>query len=226
MKKTFYSEMAYVVGIIALALGTSFMERADFGVSMVVAPAYLVYLKISAVWSWFTFGMAEYTLQALVLVILAVVLGGFKLKFLFSFITAFLYGNVLDLTMKIVGVVESGAYGVRITYYMIGLFCCSVGVSMFFHTYITPEAYELFVKEISCRYSLDINKTKTVYDIISCSIAVVLSFVFFGFMHFEGVKAGTIICALINGYTIGLCSKFFDKHLEFKDALNLRKYFS
>ena len=32
------SEAAYVLGIIVLALGTAFMERADFGMSMVVVP--------------------------------------------------------------------------------------------------------------------------------------------------------------------------------------------
>ena len=39
----FYTELAYVLGILALALGTALMERADFGVSMVVAPAYLLH---------------------------------------------------------------------------------------------------------------------------------------------------------------------------------------
>ena len=40
MKKRFSSELAYVLGIIFVAMGVVFMEKADFGVSMVVAPAY------------------------------------------------------------------------------------------------------------------------------------------------------------------------------------------
>ena len=35
-KKVFYSEAAYGVGVLLLALGTGLMERADFGLSMVV----------------------------------------------------------------------------------------------------------------------------------------------------------------------------------------------
>ena len=35
------------------------MEKADFGVSMVVAPAYLLYRWLSPAWSFVTFGMAE-----------------------------------------------------------------------------------------------------------------------------------------------------------------------
>ena len=59
-----HTETAYALGIALVALGVAFMEKADFGVSMVVAPAYLVYLKLSQVWDFFTFGMAEYLLQA------------------------------------------------------------------------------------------------------------------------------------------------------------------
>ena len=79
------------------------MERADFGMSMVVAPAYLVYLKVSEYLNWFSFGMAEYCFQAFLIIVLAVVLGSFKRRYLFSFITAFIYGNVLDIMMKVVG---------------------------------------------------------------------------------------------------------------------------
>ena len=42
-QKSFSAELAYILGIVALALGTALMERADFGVSMVVAPAYLLH---------------------------------------------------------------------------------------------------------------------------------------------------------------------------------------
>ena len=46
-KRIFYTEIAYILGLIALALGTAFMEKADFGLSMVVAPPYILHLKIS-----------------------------------------------------------------------------------------------------------------------------------------------------------------------------------
>ena len=46
-KRIFYCELAYFLGIVVLAFGTALMEKADFGMSMVVAPAYLIHLKIS-----------------------------------------------------------------------------------------------------------------------------------------------------------------------------------
>ena len=94
-KKVFYTEMAYVLGIVILALGTALMEKANFGMSMVVAPAYLLHVKISQTLPFFSFGMAEYTLQAVIIVLLALVMRRFKLSYLFSFCTAVIYGDTV-----------------------------------------------------------------------------------------------------------------------------------
>ena len=68
MKKlTIYSEIAYLFGILLLALGNSFSAYADFGMSMVVAPAYVLHLALVDILPWFSFGVAEYTVQALVI---------------------------------------------------------------------------------------------------------------------------------------------------------------
>lgn len=225
MKKTFYTEAAYAIGIIFLAFGTALMEKADFGMSMVVAPAYLIYLKVSEYANWFTFGMAEYCLQAFLIAVLAIILHRFKRKYLFSFITAFIYGNVLDLIMKALSISQGNGILLRTAYYCLGLIVCAIGVSLLFNTYIPPEAYELFVKELSERFNLDISRTKTVYDCCSCMIAITMSFLFIGFGHFEGVKLGTVFCALVNGWTIGQCSKWLNNHFDFTDALALRKFF-
>ena len=225
MRKTFYTELAYVLGLIFVALGVAFMEKPDFGVSMVVAPAYILHLKISETYSFFTFGMAEYTLQAVLLIIMALVLRRFKLSYLFSFVTAVIYGFILDLCMLLVSYVPMENMALRITYYTLGMVLCAIGIALFFHTYIAPEVYELFVKEVSSKIGVEIHRFKTGYDICSCLIGVILSFIFFGFGVFRGVKWGTIICALINGTLIGLCSKFLEQRFEFKDGLGLRKYF-
>ena len=110
MKRTFSTELAYVFGIVFVAWGVVLMEKADFGVSMVVAPAYLLY--------------------------------------------------------------------------------------------------------------------RTGYDCVSCLVGVAMSFLAFGLWHFEGVKWGTILCALINGYVIGRFSVFYEKRWTFCDRFPWRKYFA
>lgn len=224
-KRVFYTEIAYIAGILVLASGTALMAQADFGLSMVVAPAYLLHLKISQSVPGFSFGMAEYTLQAVLLAILFLFLRKFKAAYLFSFVTAVVYGLALDSAMVLVHMLPAVGLAGRLLFFVIGMLFCAAGISLLFHTYIPPEVYELFVKEISARSGININIVKTFYDCFSCLTAIILSFAFFGLWHFEGVKFGTVICALVNGLLIGRCSKMLENRFDFKDALNLRKNF-
>ena len=91
MKKKFSTELAYVLGIVLVAWGVVLMEKADFGVSMVVAPAYLLYRWLSPAWHFFTFGMAEYCLQAVLLLAMSLLLRRFRISYLFSFLLQILY---------------------------------------------------------------------------------------------------------------------------------------
>ena len=225
-RKTFSTELAYLIGIIVLAFGSAFMEKADFGMSMVVAPAYLLHLKISEFLPFYTFGMSEYVLQIFVLIALVLIMRKFKKGYLFSFITAVFYGFVLDGSMILLSYLPLMGLPGRFLYYFIGIFCCAVGISLLFHTYISPEAYDLFVKELAAKTGKDINKIKTVYDICSCTVGLIMSFLFYGFGIFVGVKAGTIFCALVNGWLISLCSRFFESRFIFEDKLPYRKFFT
>ncbi len=226
MKRKFFTESAYICGILALAFGTALMEKADLGLSMVVAPAYLLYRKLSLSWSFVSFGMAEYLLQALLLLLLTLVLRRFRPYFLFSFVTAVVYGFTLDGAMALIAPLGCSSLAVRIVFFLLGFALAALGVAFMFQTYIAPEVYELFVKELSADRNWDINRVKTVYDCVSCLVAILLSFLFFGPFHFEGVKLGTVFCALLNGRLIGLYSRLMNKRWSFQDQLPLRKYFS
>ena len=225
MKKRFSTELAYVFGIVFVALGVVLMEKADFGVSMVVAPAYLLYRWLSPMWDFFTFGMAEYCLQAVLLLIMVLIIRRFRVSYLFSFATAVIYGFVLDGFMALGVVLPADMIWQRTVYYILGMLFCSAGVSAMFHTYISPEVYEMFVKEVSDRFRFNINRFKTVYDCTSCLIGILISFLAFGFWHFEGVKWGTVLCALINGWIIGRFSAFYEKHWSLYDRFSWRKFF-
>ena len=233
MKRTFYSELAYVFGIIFLALGTALMERADFGMSMVVAPAYIIHLKLVRIWPFFSFGMSEYCLQLLLLILLVIVMRRFKKGYLFSFATAVIYGFTLDFFMFIVRTILDEGVPMRLTglfagrcfIYAAGIIVCSIGVALLFKTYFAPEVYELVVREITALTGRPIAVVKTTYDMASLFISVVLSFAFFGWMHFEGVKLGTLLTALINGWLIGKISDALDSRYIFRDLMELRRFF-
>ena len=219
-KRIFYCELAYFFGIVVLAFGTALMEKADFGMSMVVAPAYLIHLKISEYVPSFSFGMSEYIFQAVLLVLLSLGMHKFKKIYILSFATAFIYGTVLDIVINTVALFPYSGFVWQVIFYIAGLITCAIGVALLLHTYFPPEAYELVVKELSAKFNVTIGKTKTIYDCCSCALAIVLSLCFF--KTFIGVKWGTIVCAIINGWLIGKISQLLESKFILKDALSWR----
>ena len=174
MKKKFYCEASYLMGLVLLAFGASLMTRADFGLSMIIAPAFI----ISEFFSFMTFGIAEYLFQALLLILLIIFVRRFKFTYLLSFLTAVLYGMMLDGCLYLLAFLGEINIAVRIIFYFIGLFTTSLGVAFMFHTYISAEVYELFVKEVTERFGWKLGAVKTIYDIMSFVLAVIMFFAF------------------------------------------------
>ncbi len=224
-KKKFYSELAYVVGLLLLAIGTAMMERANLGLSMIVAPAYIIHLKISQYLPFFSFGMAGFIVQGILLVVMSIILKKAKLSYLFSFVTAVIYGIVLDGVIWLFSLINYSSFVLDVVLFALGMPIVAMGVALLFNTYLPPEAYDLFVKEISNKFNLSLTKFKTAYDVCSFIVSVALSFTFFGWMHFEGIGIGTVICALLNGLLIGTFSKLYEDTFSFEDRFSWRKYF-
>ena len=224
-KKVFYTEASYLLGLVIMAFAAACTEKADFGMSMVVAPAYIIHLKVSEYLPWFTFGVAEYCFQGVLILLTVAVLRKFKLSYLFSFVTAVFYGILLDTAMYLLSALPENTILLRVLWYLLGTVFCAFAVSLFFHTYLAPEAYELVVKELAGKFRYDINKVKTAFDCFSVILGIVLSFSFFGFGVFEGVKLGTVLCALVNGFLISRFTKLLEGKFEFKNGLPLQKFF-
>ncbi len=223
MKKTvFYTEIAYLLGMFLLAAGTALTAYGGFGISMVVAPAYILHLYVSRFWPLFSFGMAEYVLQALLLLLMTLFLRKAKLSYLLSFGAAILYGLFLDGAMALTGLLPENLYG-QIGAYILGVLLCCSAIALLFSSYLPPAAYEMFVKELSAKLHKPIHTVKTIYDCSSLALAVLLSLAFFG--GFEGIGIGTVLCAFCYGWIIRFFQKLYDKRFQFTDKFPLRKHF-
>lgn len=140
MKKKipFPAELCYICGIIFLTLGTTFMEKAALGMSTVVAPAYVLYLKLHELFPALTLGTVGYLLQGVMLLVMIPTLRRFRIGWLFSFVTAVIFGLVLDGFMLLLGVLPVHTLWFRILWYAVGIVVCALGVAFMFHTYLAP----------------------------------------------------------------------------------------
>ena len=216
------AELYWLLGILFVALGVAVCSKADLGVSMIAAPPFILQEVISRYWAGCTVGTMEYLFQGLLLIILCFAVQRFRLKYLFSFFVAFIYGLVLDLWLLLLGRDPYEAIWLRWLMLLVGDCIVAFGVACFFRTYLPLQVYELFVSEVSDRYDRPLAKVKLFYDISSLILSIVLAFcinldadtfdwtkIYATSYHFIG--AGTILTTVINAPIIAIFCKFLNK---------------
>jgi len=212
MKLRKCGEIAFLLGVVLLGLATALMGKAGFGVSMVVAPAYVIADKVEFI----STGTMCYIKQGTLIVITSIVLGRFKLSYLFSFVSAVLFGLSVDLFGGMLSPISDPGFGLRVALFCIGIPINSFSIALLFRSYFPPQAPELFVKEISRKFGLKVYKTKYVFDLTFCALSIALSLIFFSELRHIGV--GTIIYAFINAPLIAFFGRFLDKIADY-DAI-------
>ena len=221
-KPVFYTEIAFFIGLTLLAFGTALTAYGNIGISMVVAPAYILYLFLSQFLPWFKFGIAEYVFQAFVLLVLVVLLRRPKWSYLLSFGATLFYGTALDIFMRITSLFPTYIY-LRITIYILGAIICCAALALLFFSYFPPEAYELFSKEMAARFNKPIHKIVNFYNLGSLLLSVILSLILF--KDIKGIGVGTVICAFLYGFIIQFFQKIYKKLFQFKDGFSWREKF-
>ena len=216
------SELLWALGIIFIALGVSICNKADLGVSMIAAPAFVVSDAIAKVFSGFTVGVAEYSIQGIALIILCLVIKKFNWRYLLSFVVAVIYGYTLNFFIWCLSSITVDTVYMRWVMLLVGDCFTAFGVACFFKTYLPIQIHELFVTELSRTFKFDINKTKWIFDISSLLISILLAVLLFDDIKtfdwstithssFHNLGLGTLVTTIINSPIIKLMSKLIDK---------------
>ena len=215
MKKIkIYSEIIYLLSIIIISFSVAMLSAVDFGISMIVAPAYILSKKIGI-----TFGQSEYIIQAILFIVFCIIVKKVKPIFLISFLTCLIYGWILDLWRVIIPafnpqITSPGTLDlwVGIVFFIVGMVLTSLAVALSFKAYIYPQVYDFFVNETTKFYNISVSKFKTIFDMSFLALGVIMSLVFF--QGFVGINWGTLVMAVFNGSIISFFSKTFDRFFE------------
>ena len=208
------SELGLLIAILLLSFGMTFIVKADFGVSVVQAPAYVLSLAIDKL----SFGMANYLIQTILLSVLVVILKKFKLSFIIAFFVALLYAVTLDGTMWLFRNIEVVTLTQRIIAFICGFIPLPFAVGLFFRTNTTLMPYDLFLREVVKEKKLDLAKAKWVFDLSCLGTALIISLI--AFKKVQGIGIATVFFAFTIGPILGMVTKFLDKHFEFKSFFN------
>ena len=222
MKRIRHSgELLWLLGIIFVAFGVSVCSKADLGVSMIAAPAFVLNEAIAPHLPIFSVGVAEYMIQGALLVLLCIVIRRFDWRYLLAFAVAVIYGYTLDLFLFLTGGLTVSSIPLRFLLLLVGDCFTAFGVACFFRTYMPLEVYELFVAEISAVFRIDINKVKWTFDLSLLALSVVLALLLFdvtgfdwstiGYQSYHSIGPGTLITTLINSPIIALMSRLLGR---------------
>lgn len=209
------NEIVYLAGAVILSLATAMLTVADFGLSVIVSPAYLVSLKIP----FLTFGQAEYVVQGILFLIFCIAMRQIKVLYFGAFLSGVIYGIILDFWRSVIPhfnpeICAPGKLplSLRIIYFIIGFFINAFGAVLYFKNKYYPQVYEFFVKGVSEKYQIELSKFKLRFDLSFLVLTLVLSFTMFHGL--TGIGVGTVVMACCNGPLIGVYSRWFDRYLE------------
>lgn len=218
-KIKFSKELSFVLGMVIMPFAVALCTKANLGLSMIAAPTYIISEKFPI-----TYGQTEYIFQALVLVIMCLLVGKFKLIYLTSFLSALVYGTILDFFIWCMSGFEATQLWLRILLFAFGVFFTAVGVALLMNTYLPPCAYDYLVREVVDVRKLDLKKTKLINDGTYLVVAIALTLI----LHhkFIGITWGTIVIVAVNGNLISALNKLLNKHFDFVTAFpKLEKIF-
>ncbi len=201
-------ELMFVLGMVFLPFSVTLCTKANLGMSMIAAPTYIISEKTPL-----TYGQTEYIFQAIVLLIMCLIIHKFKWSYLTSFLSALIYGTVLDFFIWLLKDWDVSALWLRVLVFAGGIVCCAIGVAMFLCTYLAPCAYDYLVRMVVEERKFDLKKTKLTNDFIYLALSVGLSLALFH--GFVGVTWGTLVIAVVNGNLITFVFNLFQKHIEF-----------
>ncbi len=222
-----YSEVNYLLSIILLALAVCMTKAANFGMSMIVAPAFILSEKIS----FLSFGVSEYIIQGILLISFCILVKKIRFQYVSAFFTSIIYGFVLDLFGSVIPIFnpeiisyESIPLALRILLFVVGCILTTFSVALSFHTYILPQMVDFFVSGITNHFNLKLGKFKTIFDLSYFALALIMTLSFFGELH--GVGVGTLIMALTGGSMIGFFDRMITKYTDRASVFSkAEKYF-
>ena len=207
-------EVSWVVGNILCAIGNCLISKSKFGLSSIIAPAFILHEKIE----FLTVGMCEYMIQGILLVLCAILIGRFKAKFTVTICNILFYGTAFDILNFLLQSIQPNEFISKILCAIVGTVLTTLGVAFMLRTYIPPSIYEIFVAEVAKAKSVEVDKMKLIFDTSMLALSLVMMFVLLGGFRLDMLGPFTICTAFLNPFLIGLFGKLLDKYVDFSPA--------
>lgn len=208
-QKIFSKELAFCVAMITNSLAISLLVKSVFGVSTLSS----LPLVLSEIFSSISFGMMNFIVQSVLLIVLMIITKQPKISYIFSFIIGFIFGVMVDMFDLVVGILPN-FFLLRIFYFFTGWILISFGASLFVKSCMPLMPFDGFVKDLSLYLNTKVRTVKTCSDLVFVTTGIILSFVFLH--HLVGVGIGTIFMAFFTGSLMQYFLNLLEMNFKFE----------
>lgn len=200
-----------------LSLGVILIIKSNFGVSVATSSAYVYSLGFKNI----SFGQWNYISQGSVFLFTIAVLKKLKVKYIFSFVVAYLFGETVDIVGYMTSNIQGDTLNLRVLLYALGTASIVFGIGALIRSQFPILPFDTFVKEFSKEKNIDIGKVKSCFDSGMLIISIVSSFIIF--RRLVGINIGTLISALVTGPLLRQFLKIWDRFVVDVGVTNTKK---
>lgn len=201
--------LIFLAGLFISSLGVSFVTKAELGTSPISSIPYVLSLRFS--WTLGNFTIAFSLL--LILVQIFILRKNFKAEYFLQIPVSIFFGYFIDKTMLLLNNMHPIFYYQKIIALFAGCIILAFGVYLEVLANVAMLPGESFVRAIVLIWNKNFGNTKVAFDATMCVCAALLSILFFH--KLEGVREGTLICALL----VGFIARLFGRLLAFVPPL-------
>ncbi|MEJ6020012.1 YczE/YyaS/YitT family protein [Corynebacterium sp. H113] len=195
------------IGLVFMALGITTATMSGLGTTPISAPVWVATLA-----GGLSFGGWTLALNALLFLLQLVLLrGNFPASSWWQLPAMLVFSAALDMWVWILGEIHFTEYWQQFVQLILGLVILGIGIAIEVSPNFLFVPGEGLVATIALLLKKPFHKVKIANDITLVTIALIMSFVFFG--EVRGLREGTAIAAVLTGVVVGAVAPTVDKAL-------------
>lgn len=198
----------YLVSLFIISLGASLSIKANLGTSPLICIPY-----VSSLISNLSVGTTSFFFNIILIAIQVILLrSGFERRQYLQIVIGTIFSVFIDFTLILVSFINPVDYVSQFIVLLLSCVVMAFGVLLEIKTEVVFLPGDGFIVAISKVLKREFGKIKPYCDVSFVITAVILSFVFLGYL--AGVREGTVISAIIIGPIVRIFKKYFGDYVD------------
>ena len=206
--KKFNRYVIYLISLFIISLGASLSIKANLGTSPLICIPY-----VSSLISNLSVGTTSFIFSIILIAVQVILLrSGFEKRQFLQIVIGTIFSLFIDVTLMIISFINPTDYISQVMVLLLSCVVMAFGVLLEVKTEVVFIPGDGFIVAIAKVLKREFGKVKPYCDVSFVVIAVILSFVFLGYL--AGVRKGTVVSALIIGPIVRIFKKYFGKYVD------------